>query len=101
MEIRVLRYFLEVAREGSVTHAARRLHISQRIFTLLTEGRSQEGIALLAQHRREILDCCHREQKKIDCLDYLVYSLKSKNISKSYQGGILNERETGLDPGVG
>lgn len=29
MEIRVLRYFLEIAREGSITHAAKRLHISQ------------------------------------------------------------------------
>ena len=29
MEIRVLRYFLEIARENNMSHAAERLHISQ------------------------------------------------------------------------
>ena len=41
MEIRVLCYFLEVAREGSITHAAKRLHISQS--TLSKQLKDLEG----------------------------------------------------------
>ena len=29
MEIRVLRYFLAIAREGSITNAAQHLHVTQ------------------------------------------------------------------------
>lgn len=31
---------------------------------------------LLSRQRRELLENLHQEQRKIDCLDYLVYQMK-------------------------
>ncbi len=54
--------------------------LTQQFLSLIKEGRTAEGLALLAQHRKRLLDCCHAEEKKIDCLDYLVYQMeKSAN----------------------
>ena len=34
-------------------------------------------MCLLKKHRRELLDSIHSEQKKLECLDYLIYQLRS------------------------
>lgn len=42
----------------------------------MEEKREKEGLKLLQSHRRKLLDAMHREQKRIDCLDYLVYEMQ-------------------------
>lgn len=34
--------------------------------------------SLLAKHRTKLLDTLHRNQKQIDCLDFLIFDLKQK-----------------------
>lgn len=48
-------------------------------FIRLGEEKCRCGqIRLLEGHRRELLDAVHREQKRIDCLDYLLYEMKKE-----------------------
>ncbi len=42
----------------------------------LQKGKEASGLKRLAEHRKNLLDSLHREQKCIDCLDYLVYQMK-------------------------
>lgn len=44
----------------------------------LRKGRIAAELKRLAAHRCALLDGLHRKQKQIDCLDYLVYTLKEK-----------------------
>ena len=39
-------------------------------------GEIVRGLRLLSDHRQSLLDQLHAEQKRIDCLDYLIYQLK-------------------------
>ena len=39
-------------------------------------GDTQEQLRLLSVHRKQLLDRIHREEKRIDCLDYLVYQIQ-------------------------
>lgn len=43
------------------------------------EGNTKEQLKLLSIHRQQLLDRVHREEKRIDCLDYLVYQIRKKN----------------------
>ncbi len=42
----------------------------------MEEKREKEGLKLLQNHRRKLLDAMHQEQKRIDCLDYLVCEMQ-------------------------
>jgi len=45
---------------------------------LAEQGKTREALVLLAGHRKTLLDCCHAQQKKLDCLDYLVYRMEKE-----------------------
>lgn len=40
------------------------------------EHKRDDGLRLLAEHRRKLLDNLHREQHCIDCLDYLIHDIE-------------------------
>ena len=41
-----------------------------------------EQITLLEGHRKQLLNKVHKEEKRISCLDYLVYQIKKNSIEK-------------------
>lgn len=50
----------------------------QQFMELQDKGEEEKQLLLLSDHRKSLLDQIHREEKKIDCLDYLVYRLQKK-----------------------
>lgn len=44
----------------------------------LQRGNRRTGIQLLQKHRRCLLAAVHKEQKRIDCLDYLLFMLEKE-----------------------
>ncbi len=47
----------------------------------IEKGRREELLKRLAAHRSSVLDSIHREERQIECLDYLVYQIgKNKEV---------------------
>lgn len=42
----------------------------------MNQNKEAEGMKVLHRHRSKLLDAMHREQKRIDCLDYLIYQMR-------------------------
>lgn len=54
----------------------------QIFLTDFHRGEQSKGIRLLEKHRRTLLDDLHLEQKRIDCLDYLLFTLQKQQWRK-------------------
>ena len=52
----------------------------QRCMDLVKKRENTELLRLLSRHRRELLDMVHQSEKRIDCLDYLIYQIEKQNI---------------------
>lgn len=39
-------------------------------------GKIKDQLYLLSDHRKKLLNGIHKEQAKLDCLDYLIYQLR-------------------------
>lgn len=49
---------------------------TNRCMLLLQEGKKSDMIPVLSNHRKNLLEAVHGEQKQIDCLDYLIYRIQ-------------------------
>lgn len=51
----------------------------RKFLNLVEKHRIQESISLLNKQREALCNARHVAQKKIDCLDYLVYKMEQEN----------------------
>lgn len=53
-------------------------NIIEKCMRFVKNGKAFDMIPILSKHRKTLLDSVHTGQKQIDCLDYLIYSLKKQ-----------------------
>lgn len=64
------------------------LETTERFLALEQAGQTREQLKLLSAHRKRLLDKVHEEERRIDCLDYLVYQVKKeKRTTETSRGG--------------
>ena len=67
----------ELIKENLIDIGLDNNEISQCI-RLLENGRSSALERVLAEYRKQLLDSLHQYERRIDCLDYFTYKLKTE-----------------------
>ncbi len=49
--------------------------MTEHFLQLMEKGTRQDQLQLLRKHRIALMDDMHAAQKRVDCLDYLIYQL--------------------------
>lgn len=75
--------FMSINDENAIVQNLKDAGCGQELIAEFLEDFRRDDISgdlkLLAAHRRLLLDNIHREQKRIDCLDYLVYKMTKES----------------------
>ncbi|MCC8015675.1 MAG: hypothetical protein LIO87_10865 [Eubacterium sp.] len=50
---------------------------TEKCMSFIGEKKVSEALKILGQHRDLLLGSLHKEQKRIDCLDFLIYRLRN------------------------
>ena len=50
----------------------------EKFMALQGGGGKEQQLRLLSGHRKHLLDNLHREERRIDCLDYLIYQIQKQ-----------------------
>ncbi len=52
--------------------------LSERCYELSENGQIAQMLLLLREHRTELLNHIHEQQKALDCLDYLIFQTENR-----------------------
>lgn len=56
----------------------------EKVLACCREKRYDRQLQILCRYRCQLLEKVHEEQKKLDCLDYLIYSMKKEKKETDY-----------------
>ncbi len=67
------------AMEQNLKDAGCDVKTRQKFFALADEGKTAEQLLLLSEQRERLLNRVHKDERRITCLDYLVYQMRKQN----------------------